>query len=75
MIEKEIDENIKNEIKYLISILINIMENQKDLLKRIKVLSAYFVVKMAEPEEPPGLNNVIKATSESLKQDNFHYVS
>jgi len=26
------------------------MENQKDLLKRLKVLYAYFVVKMAEPE-------------------------
>ncbi len=51
------------------------MENQKDLLKRIKVLCAYFVIKMAEPEEPPGLNNVIKATSDSLKQDNFHYIS
>ncbi len=49
MIENEPDENIKNEIKYLISILLNIMENQKDLLKRIKVLCAYFAVKMAEP--------------------------
>lgn len=39
------------------------MENQKDLLKRIKVLCAYYAVKMAEPEEPGGLNNVIKATS------------
>jgi hypothetical protein len=38
---------IKNEVKYLISILINVMENQKDLLKRLKVLAAYFVVKMA----------------------------
>lgn len=30
---------------------------------------------MAEPEEPAGLNNVIKATSECLKQDNFQYIS
>lgn len=51
------------------------MENQKDLLKRIKVLCAYFVIKMADPEEPAGLNNLIKATSDALKQDNFHFIS
>ena len=44
-------------------------------MRRIKVLAAYYVVKMAEPEEPSNLNNVIKAASDSLKQDNFHHIS